>query len=175
MLVRSAIILITLLFMHPRTATADCLGCMTTYEGASSSAGPSYFRAYVKKCRAKQTDIQGELCSCGCKREEHTLHRHEYKYHEGKKLAEQPLTPLIKMAQKEKGAASHKATPSLKKLNLTKSRNYSTGTGALPPVSSAGLSLPVFTSSAVSAEEPSPAAAAGLAPPSWKSVTNDFM
>lgn len=170
---RFIIVMLSLFVLYPQTATADCLGCMITYDAPPAPAGPAYFRAYVKKCRAKQADIEGEQCSCGCKREDHTLHRHEYKYHEGKKLTEEPLAPLIKMAQKEKGTA-FQAAPSQKKLNPTKSHSaYSSGTGALTATSPAGFSPASFESSV--AVDCSDAVGAGLTPPNLKSVTNDFM
>ncbi len=83
------IILITLMTTIP-SVHADCIGCVTEHTEHFENGATQ--QAYIKKCRAKQKDIEDEYCpGCGCPRKSHSIHRHPYKWHNGSKLPEHAL------------------------------------------------------------------------------------
>jgi hypothetical protein len=70
--------------------SADCLNC-THIQVEHAPRGESR-EIYTKKCIAKQKDIESEHCEyCGCPRHSHSINRHPYKLHNGKKIQPQSL------------------------------------------------------------------------------------
>jgi len=88
---------------------ADCLGCLKTHVEYHPSG--EHQEVYIKKCIAKQKDIEGHRCEfCHCLRSDHSIHRHQYKMHENRKLKTQPLDLAIKNKR-----AMPTTSPSVKK------------------------------------------------------------
>jgi hypothetical protein len=70
--------------------SADCLNC--TRIQVERAPGGESCEIYTKKCLAKQKDIEGEHCEyCKCSRHHHSINRHPYKLHNGKKIQPQSL------------------------------------------------------------------------------------
>lgn len=106
------IIAFSLLTLMSSTINADCLGCIKEHTEYFENGAKQ--QCYIKKCLAKQKDLDDETCpKCNCLRNQHSVHRHPYKWHNGKKLPEHNLGTITRTPQKTQKAtkthASNKA------------------------------------------------------------------
>ncbi len=93
-------ILTPLILLSP-SLNADCLQC-TRIQVEHAPNGESH-EIYTKKCIAKQKDIDGSHCEyCHCPREQHSINRHPYKMHNGKKIAPQSLEEAYKATREHR-------------------------------------------------------------------------
>ena len=91
----------------PNTIAADCLGCVKEHTEYFENGAKQ--QCYIKKCLAKQKDIDDAVCpGCHCAREQHSVHRHPYKWHNGKKLAEHIIDLGSTKKTDSATSASHK-------------------------------------------------------------------
>ncbi len=110
------LIFISLAFTSAQTQ-AECLGCVTPY--VEHYPNGAVQESYIKKCLAKQKDIEGKNCEfCHCLKTSHSINRHPYKVHNKKKLIERPIetltprqTPTNTLRQKRKKATVSQLSP----------------------------------------------------------------
>lgn len=101
------IIAFIILALTPDQISADCLGCVKEHTEYFENGAKQ--QCYIKKCLAKQKDIDDEVCpGCHCAREQHSVHRHPYKWHNGKKLAEHIIDLGSTKKTDSATSASHK-------------------------------------------------------------------
>ncbi len=104
------------LTISPSLLSPECIGCMTPCVdtinteliGGTAPSNISTAEIYIKKCRAKQKHIEGDTCDfCKCPKTAHSVHKHPYKIHNGKKVSELPIETILPKEQtkEEKSAA----------------------------------------------------------------------
>jgi hypothetical protein len=101
------IIIFNVLMFIPCTTKADCLGCVKEHTEYFETGAKQ--QCYLKKCLAKQKDINSETCpKCNCSRDQHSIHRHPYKWYNGKKLPEHNLGTITRTPQEQTNTQTHK-------------------------------------------------------------------